>query len=95
MDEEITKMLAGFEEMLVDMERVANVMRQAQLRHADALQNITDHPMPSAQDPQITAILDIVSAVASAQILTMEMAQCQMRISMKQLSGLIGDGEES
>jgi len=95
-NKEIIEIIQGFEKTLENMDEVANVMRAAQLRHADALNAITDGPwLPGDTDATTAAILDIVSAIASAQILVMEIAQAQMRVSMKQLGGMIEEGDES
>lgn len=93
--QKLRKMFEGFKDLVQLMGENTEKMKKVQEKHATALAQIKNAPglaaseIPMLED-RVNAILDIVSSLADAQILALDMGQKQLTMTMNQLNELAG-----
>ncbi len=89
----LKEMFAGFKDLVAEMGEIAKNLKAIQVRHANALAQVGVKPTLTTSEhrleARVDAILDLTSALASAQIVSMEMGQKQLDLTMRQLNDLV------
>jgi len=83
-------LVGGMKSLVSDLERISETLKNTLERRADVLANIE----AAHEEDKVNTLVDVCAGLARAQIVTLDMGQKQLQMSLSQMDELLDGLEE-